>query len=82
MEKKKSGYSGMGVVAPNGIGLEDFWSSLSLGRSGIKKITRFDASSYPVQIAGEVQDFNPLIYMTPKRARHMDQVCSICSYLC
>ena len=73
MEERRVVITGMGVVAPNGIGLEDFWSSLSLGRSGIKKITRFDASSYPVQIAGEVDDFNPLIYMTPKSARHMDR---------
>jgi len=73
MEKRRVVITGMGVVAPNGIGLEDFWSSLSLGRSGIKKITRFNASSYPVRIAGEVQDFDPLIYMTPKKARHMDR---------
>ena len=73
MEKRRVVITGMGVVAPNGIGLEDFWSSLSLGRSGIKKVTRFNPSSYPVQIAGEVQDFDPLVYMTPKRARHMDR---------
>jgi 3-oxoacyl-[acyl-carrier-protein] synthase II len=73
MEKKRVVITGMGVVAPNGIGLENFWSSLSLGRSGIKKITRFNASSYPVQIAGEVQDFDPLNYVNPKKARHMDR---------
>jgi 3-oxoacyl-[acyl-carrier-protein] synthase II len=73
MEKRRVVITGMGVIAPNGIGLRDFWSSLSRGRSGIKKITRFNGSLYPVQIAGEVQDFDPLIYMTPKRMRHMDR---------
>jgi 3-oxoacyl-[acyl-carrier-protein] synthase II len=73
MDKRRVVITGMGVVAPNGIGLENFWSSLSRGRSGIKKITRFDASSYPVQIAGEVQDFDPLNYVNPKKARHMDR---------
>jgi 3-oxoacyl-[acyl-carrier-protein] synthase II len=73
MEKRRVVITGMGVIAPNGIGLKDFWGSLSLGRSGIKIITRFNGSSYPVQIAGEVRDFDPLIYMTPKRVRHMDR---------
>jgi 3-oxoacyl-[acyl-carrier-protein] synthase II len=73
MEKRRVVITGMGVVAPNGIGIDNFWDSLSLGRSGIKKITRFDTSSYPVQIAGEVQNFDPLIYVSPKRARHIDR---------
>ena len=73
MEERRVVITGMGVIAPNGIGIENFWDSLSHGRSGIKKITRFNASSYPVQIAGEVQDFDPLNYMTPKSARHMDR---------
>jgi 3-oxoacyl-[acyl-carrier-protein] synthase II len=73
MDKRRVVITGMGVVAPNGIGVDNFWDSLSLGRSGIKKITRFDTLSYPVQIAGEVQHFDPLIYMTPKKARHMDR---------
>jgi 3-oxoacyl-[acyl-carrier-protein] synthase II len=73
LEKRRVVITGMGVVAPNGIGIDPFWDSLSRGRSGIKKITRFDASSYPVQIAGEVQDFDPLNYLTPKRARHIDR---------
>jgi 3-oxoacyl-[acyl-carrier-protein] synthase II len=73
LEKRRVVITGMGVIAPNGIGLENFWSSLSHGRSGIKKITRFNVSSYPVQIAGEVQDFDPSNYVNPKRARHMDR---------
>jgi len=73
MKKRRVVITGMGVVAPNGIGVENFWDSLVHGRSGIRRITYFDASSYPSQIAGEVTDFNPLDYMTPKNARRMDR---------
>lgn len=51
--------TGLGVVAPNGIGKEAFWDACISGRSGIRRITRFDASHLPVQIAGEVKDFSP-----------------------
>ena len=49
--------TGLGVVAPNGIGKEAFWQNLVAGKSGISYITAFDASSYPCQIAGQVPDF-------------------------
>ncbi len=51
--------TGLGVVAPNGIGKEDFWQASISGRSGIRRITRFDASSLPTQIAGEIPAFDP-----------------------
>jgi beta-ketoacyl-acyl-carrier-protein synthase II len=51
--------TGLGVVAPNGIGKEDFWGACIAGHSGIGRITRFDASRLPVQIAGEVPNFSP-----------------------
>jgi len=73
MEKRRVVITGMGVVAPNGIGIENFWDSLVHGRSGIRRITHFDASSYPCQIAGEVKDFDPLNFMSPKSARRMDR---------
>jgi 3-oxoacyl-[acyl-carrier-protein] synthase II len=63
--------TGMGVVAPNGIGIEQFWDSLVNGRSAVRKITRFDASSYPSQIAAEVPDFDPTDYMDPKTAKRL-----------
>jgi 3-oxoacyl-[acyl-carrier-protein] synthase II len=63
--------TGMGVIAPNGIGIGKFWDSLVYGRSGIKRITHFDASSYPSQIAAEVQDFDPTDYMDPKTAKRL-----------
>jgi 3-oxoacyl-[acyl-carrier-protein] synthase II len=73
MEKRRVVITGMGVVAPNGIGIENFWDSLIHGRSGVKKITHFDPSSYSSQIAGEINDFNPTDYMSPKSARRMDR---------
>ena len=71
MEKRRVVITGMGVVAPNGIGVEDFWDSLVHGRSAIRKITQFDASSYPCQIAAEVPDFEPTNYMDPKTAKRL-----------
>lgn len=67
--------TGLGVVAANGIGVEKFWDSLVHGRSGVGKITHFDISSYSSQIAGEVNDFDPLDYMSPKSTRRMDRFC-------
>ncbi len=51
--------TGLGVVACNGIGKEDFWSACVAGRSGIRGITRFDASPLSSQIAGEIANFDP-----------------------
>jgi 3-oxoacyl-[acyl-carrier-protein] synthase II len=73
MGGKRVVITGMGVIAPNGIGIESFWDSLANGRSGVGRITRFDALSYASQIAGEVENFNPLDYMSPKSARRMDR---------
>jgi 3-oxoacyl-[acyl-carrier-protein] synthase II len=58
--------TGMGVLAPNGIGLEAFWESLVAGRSGVGTITRFDPTSFMSRIAGEVKNFEPLDYIDPK----------------
>jgi 3-oxoacyl-[acyl-carrier-protein] synthase II len=65
--------TGLGVIAPNGIGKEEFWDALANGRSGIGRITRFDASTYPSQIAGEVNGFDPLDYLSPKNVKRMDR---------
>ncbi len=67
--------TGMGILAPNGIGLKAFWRSLVAGQSGIGPITLFDATGYRTRIAGEVKGFDPLDYMPaqwkPRRmARH------------
>lgn len=58
--------TGMGVLAPNGIGLKAFWDSLLAGRSGIGPITFFDASDLRSRIAGEVKNFDPRDYIEPE----------------
>lgn len=57
--------TGLGAVAPNGIGKEAFWKSLIEGRSGIGPITLFDASLHPCRIAGEVKGFDPAVHIGP-----------------
>jgi len=51
--------TGIGVVSPIGIGKDQFWESLLQGKVGVAKITQFDASAFPCQIAAEVKDFDP-----------------------
>jgi 3-oxoacyl-[acyl-carrier-protein] synthase II len=62
--------TGLGVVAPNGIGKEPFWRNLVAGKSAIDYITAFDPSPYPCQVAGEVRDFDPTAFMHVRRTRH------------
>jgi len=64
--------TGIGPVAPNGIGAEAFHKAQLEGKSGIRRITQFDASSYPVQIAGEV-DINPEDYINRRELRRLDR---------
>ena len=61
--------TGLGAVTPLGATLEGIWNNLLEGRSGIRKITQFDASGLPCQIAGEIPDFNPTDYLDKKEAR-------------
>ena len=65
--------TGVGAVTPLGIGADAFWEGLTAGRSGIRRIEHFDASSLPVQIAGEVPGFVAGDFMDPKAARRMDR---------
>ncbi len=64
--------TGMGVVTPLGNDLNSTWEGLINGRSGITRITRFDASDYPSQIAGEVKGFDPDLYIDKKDQKKMD----------
>lgn len=64
--------TGLGAVAPNGIGTQTFWENLLNGVSGVAPITRFDASKHDTQIAGEVKGFDPLQWIEKKEARKMD----------
>lgn len=65
--------TGLGVISPVGTGLETFWSNLTSGVSGVRRITRFDPTDYSTQIAAEVQDFDPTKYIDKKEARRMDR---------
>ncbi len=60
--------TGVGTLSPLGIGREAFTASLRAGRSGIGPITLFDSSGLPVRIAGEVKDFDPKTYVTPRKS--------------
>ncbi|ODT84404.1 MAG: beta-ketoacyl-[acyl-carrier-protein] synthase II [Nitrosomonadales bacterium SCN 54-20] len=65
--------TGMGVVSPIGIGVDQFWSAAVNGVSGIKRITSFDASSRRSQIAGEVADFDPSTFLSQKYIEQTDR---------
>ncbi|MEN3014318.1 MAG: beta-ketoacyl-ACP synthase II [Endomicrobiia bacterium] len=75
MQKKKVVITGVGIVSPVGIGKDEFTVSLKNGRSGVDKITLFDASGYPTTIAAEVKNFNPEEYIDKKKLRRMDRFC-------
>ncbi len=64
--------TGIGLVSPLGIGTEANWRALMEGRSGIGRITHFDASKFAAQIAGEVKDFDPLLFIEKKDVKKMD----------
>src|SRR4051812_47403710 len=65
--------TGLGVVSPNGIGQTAFADAVLAGRSGVRRITRFDASELPVQIAGEVQDFDESAWYDPFERKHVSR---------
>jgi len=64
--------TGLGVVSPAGSTLEKFWENITAGKSAVSKITKFDVTDFPVQIAAEVKDFNPLDYFEKKEIRRTD----------
>jgi 3-oxoacyl-[acyl-carrier-protein] synthase II len=66
--------TGMGVVSPNGVGRQAFCDAVLAGRSGVGRITRFDPSELPVQIAGEVRDFDELAWVEPRDRKHVSRV--------
>ena len=71
--KRRVVVTGLGIISPLGIGVEDNWSAISNGRSGIGLITRFNAESFPVQFAGEVNGFDAEHYMSHKEVKKMDR---------
>jgi 3-oxoacyl-[acyl-carrier-protein] synthase II len=72
MSRRRVVVTGMGIVSPVGTGVAAAWDSIINGRPGIARITRFDASTFPARIAGEVKDFDVGRYLSAKEARRYD----------
>ncbi len=64
--------TGLGIISPLGSGVENAWNGITEGRSGVRRITRFDAGGFPVRIAGEVPDFSTEGYIEKKDIKKMD----------
>ncbi len=73
MNKQRVVVTGVGMITPLGIGVDASWNNLIAGKPGIRKITQFDASAFPTQIAGEVLEFTPEDYIEPKEVKKMDR---------
>ena len=73
MNEERVVVTGVGMITPLGIGVDVSWNNLIAGKPGIVKITQFDASAFPTQIAGEVAGFNPEDYIEPKEIKKMDR---------
>lgn len=72
MSRRRVVVTGLGVISPVGIGVGEAWSNLLAGKSGITAITRFDATGFASQVAGEVKGFDVTQYLSAKEARRMD----------
>ncbi len=72
MSRRRVVVTGLGIVSPVGNGVAEAWSNIVAGKSGIARITRFDASSYASHIAGEVRGFDPARYISAKEVRRFD----------
>lgn len=72
MARKRIVVTGLGIISPVGNTVGQAWENILAAKSGIRRITRFDPSELPVQIAGEVRDFDVANYLSPKEARRFD----------
>jgi 3-oxoacyl-[acyl-carrier-protein] synthase II len=72
VSRRRVAVTGLGIVCPVGNTVEEAWSSVLAGKSGIGAITRFDATAFACRIAGEVKGFDATAYLPAKEARHMD----------
>jgi 3-oxoacyl-[acyl-carrier-protein] synthase II len=71
--KKRVVITGVGVLAPNGIGKEEFWWALRKGKSGIGPISRFNTNGFPCKLAGEIKNFKPTHFLGSKGLRNLDR---------
>ena len=72
MSKRRVVVTGLGIVSPVGNTVDEAWTNILAGKSGITNITKFDASAFACQVAGEVKDFDVTQYLSAKEARRMD----------
>jgi 3-oxoacyl-[acyl-carrier-protein] synthase II len=72
--KKRVVITGMGAVSPNGVGNAAFAEGILAGRSGVRRISRFDPTDIQVQIAGQVQDFDELAWVEKRERKHVSRV--------
>jgi 3-oxoacyl-[acyl-carrier-protein] synthase II len=77
MKLKRAVITGMGAVTPLGSSIDRYWKGLINGESGVRKITQFDATDFPCQIAGEIPDFNADEYLDRKEARRLPRSAQI-----
>src|SRR3990167_3839940 len=80
--KRRVVITGMGVIAPCGIGVPAFWESVREGKSGIKPITILDPAPYPTRFGGEISDFNPLNFFEKIEARRLDRFAQFALVAC
>jgi 3-oxoacyl-[acyl-carrier-protein] synthase II len=74
LSKRRVVITGLGILSPVGIGVDENWRNITAGKSGIGRITSFDATGYPSAIAGEVKNFSPSAFgISDKEARRMDR---------
>jgi 3-oxoacyl-[acyl-carrier-protein] synthase II len=66
--------TGVGVVSPNGIGKDAFCQAILNGKSGVKRISRFNPCTLPVKIAGEIPEFDELAWVDPRERKHVSRV--------
>jgi 3-oxoacyl-[acyl-carrier-protein] synthase II len=71
--KRRLVITGIGVVSSLGVGKKAFWEALLAGQCGTKRVSSFDVSTYPTQVAGEIRDFDPIDFIPHKDARRMDR---------
>ena len=69
---ERTAITGLGIVAPSGIGRRQFWANIKAGRSFVKEITRFDASKYPSHIAGQIDDLDKYSHVSERLLKKID----------
>ena len=70
--KRRVVITGMGMISPLGLDVKSTWDGIIAGKSGIRPVTEFDTTDFPVKFAGTVQGFDPTKYMSPKDVKKMD----------